>query len=55
MIYQLFTKSENTGWNKQLQTMSKEKICYIVQEFQADKKKAIKKGHLIIDVKVRIA
>ena len=52
MIYQLFTKTENTDWNKQMQTMNKLYICLMVQDYQESKKIAIKNNNLIIDFKV---
>ena len=53
-IYELYTKSENTDWHKVQQHSNKQFIGYVTQEYIKAKKKAIKKGHLVIDFKVKV-
>jgi len=53
-IYELYTKSLHTTWTKVQQHSDKQFVSYIAQEYLKAKKKAIKKGHLVIDLKVKV-
>ena len=53
-IYEIYTKSLNTNWTKFQQHSDKQFTNYIVREYLKNKIKAIKKGHLVIDVKVKV-